>query len=851
MRLYKTISIYPTYKFMFVQRKTTELYQNLHNSLVQWQDFSPTQDPKQKPFFILLTHPHCMWTKKLCAEVFTNQEIVEILHKHFTPCLLDEHTDPELYILMNQSIRIFLKDQNTRPGCLFTHQTGEPFFGGGYHPPSPRYGMPSFIQFLHHAIRMIDKGSDISRMLIRHNTPPKTSFSWSYSWDKKIDTGYEEAFDFMNHGFGFAPKYLNTTRLKTWFTYPERTPTVIKAVERVICSPTFDPIHGCAYRKCEDALWELPVREAYLEDQAELISLMMQTHPKTPCISFFLTQVQRQYSLSNGLYAHSISYNSPQRVSSEFISWMDDKPHFQELPSKQACDTLLDVPANTSFVDSRAICASNAKFLCTLIEHHKQEPTEEIQKRIESLEKSIWKSFGWNETNSWFHTSDQKKPATGRDLALVIQAMLMMQSWKPQEHTLKKLRALVEYWEENYFENNICYTHPAKRFFIRGVDLVADTYASTQEEAAYTLSLLHKRGIPTKTQARDVIHVQQWLLYKNPKILSTALGAWKQISIPVIPNHVDHKKILAFDLNRPLSHQLLHYIKENDVHIWAQCETSQKYLMNHGYSCTINRVSWDICNLQGQLHTGPLDPEDLDLFWDITKTKRVEEPQLAFTDGTYTYTQSTYAITRMDGAVLLTALSPILCFCFCEDTFWWITSGRLHSSTSDTPHTLPSPLLNPISMCEHHGSILIAQREDLWLFHIPNEQFGRYAGRRGIQQKDGPVHEAVFQNITSMCTFEQYIFLSDAHTLRIIHTQTHMVHTLEDHPPFSYASSITMFDRHMYIADSVQQCVWQYSLEKERTTRLDCDTPKSMHIHEGKLWLLSHEGLIEIRLDRF
>ncbi|MAA79619.1 MAG: hypothetical protein CL916_10200, partial [Deltaproteobacteria bacterium] len=95
---------------MFVQRKTTELYQNLHNSLVQWQDFVPTKDKKQKPFFILLTHPHCMWTTKLCAEAFTNQEIVNVLQEQFTPCLIDEHTDPELYILMNQSLRIFLKE---------------------------------------------------------------------------------------------------------------------------------------------------------------------------------------------------------------------------------------------------------------------------------------------------------------------------------------------------------------------------------------------------------------------------------------------------------------------------------------------------------------------------------------------------------------------------------------------------------------------------------------------------------------------------------------------------------------------------------------------------------------------
>ena len=113
---------------MFVQeknnrtlRKTTALYSGKISLPHKIQN-------KKQILYSFLTHPHCMWTNKLCAEVFTNQEITEVLHKHFTPCLVDEHTDPELYILMNQSIRVFLKDQNTRPGCLFTHQTGEPFW---------------------------------------------------------------------------------------------------------------------------------------------------------------------------------------------------------------------------------------------------------------------------------------------------------------------------------------------------------------------------------------------------------------------------------------------------------------------------------------------------------------------------------------------------------------------------------------------------------------------------------------------------------------------------------------------------------------------------------------------------
>lgn len=838
---------------MFVQRKTTELYQNLHSSLVQWQTFSPNESTKQKPFFVLLTHPHCMWTAKLCAEAFTNPAIVHVLQENFIPCLLDEHTDPELYLLMNQSLRIFLKEQNIRPGCIFVHGTGEPFFGGGYHPPSPRYGMPSFIQFLHHAIQRMNNDSNIASDLQRHNTPPKTLYSWSYSWDTRIDTGYEDAFDFMNHGFGIAPKYLNIARLQSWFSFSNRKQTVINSVQTIITSPVLDPINGCVYRKCEDALWELPVREALLHDQAALVSLMIDTQPNTPCITFLLEHIQQQYMLENGLFLQSISYHPPDVATFQSLQWKEGSPHFRKIPSEEDCTELME-KTNPNFAskDRRAICSSNAKLLRTLIQHHTQSPTEKVKQQIIMLEQSIWNHFGWNEAKEWYHTAHQKMPATGLDVALVIQAMLAMNVWKPTKSRHQEILTLVAYWEGHYLDDSICYSHPNQRFVHRGVDLIADNCASAQEEAAYTLTLLERAGIPTKSHARSFIQHQQWLLYKNPKILSTALRAWKQVNPPMSKENTYGKTILAFWFHSALSHRLLAYTQEHEVILWAQCEMSQQYLSQHGYTRSIIKpVSWDLCNTQGHLHTGPLHPQDVDIFCGSSLCDVKKKVISAFSHKKVIYLHSTYTIKNVNGVVLLRSASPIVCFCFYEDTYWWITRGKLHSSESDTPHTLPTPITTPISISVNHGSVIITQREDLWLFHILKEQFGRYAGRGGAEPKDGLVHDAVFQNITSTCTFENYILVSDAYSLRIIDTKTHMVQTLGDHPPFLYASSIIMFNKNIYIADCIQQCVWQYSLEQEYTKKWDCNMPKSIHLHDEKLWVLCQDAIVELRQEHF
>ncbi|MAA79314.1 MAG: hypothetical protein CL916_08640, partial [Deltaproteobacteria bacterium] len=729
----------------------------------------------------------------------------------------------------------------------------DPFFGGGYHPPSPRYGMPSFIQFLHHAIRLIDKNNNIGPVLQRQNTPPTNRFSWCYSWDTRIDTGYADAFDFMNHGFGIAPKYLNIARLKSWYSFSNRKKTVTDTVKKIITSPILDPINGCVYRKCEDALWELPVREALLDEQAEFISLMMHILPKTPCISFLLTHIQNQYSLENGLFLQSISYHPPDISSLNFMNWKEGNPHFSTLPTVKDCTKLLKTTIpNIAYQDHRAVCSSNAKLLKTLIEYQIQQPTEAIEHHIIKLEQSIWNHFGWKEKKDWYHTAQQKLKATGLDLALVIQSMLALQDWKPKQNRQKELLALVNYWEENYVQDHICYTHPQQRFFHRGVDLIADNCASTQEEAGYTLILLQQAGIPTKNQARSFIQNQQWLVYKNPKIISTALFTWKQITPPIHNENTYEKTILAFDVHRPLSHQFLEYIQQTDVFIWAQCEISQQYLTQYGHhKIILKHVSWDICNKKGHLHTGLLHPQDMERFLGFPPSDVKEKLICAFSHKTETYIHSTYTIKSTDGTILLTFPYPIICFCFYEDTYWWITKGRLYSSKSDTPHVLPSPLTTPVSICVHHGALLIAQREDLWLFHISQEQFGRYAGRSGPQQKDGLVHTAVFQNITSICTYANYILISDADKLRIIETQTHMVHTLGDHPPFSYASSIIMHNKNIYIADYIQQCIWLYSIECEYTKRWNCHSPKSIHVHNQTLWVLSQDHLIEIKQEYF
>ena len=837
-----------------MQKKYTHPYQILHESLIDWQQFPDKNAPvTTKPFFVLLTHTHCMWTEKLRLEAFTNPHIASVIHKHFTPCIIDKHIDPELYILMNQALKVCLNDQNIRPGCLFVHNTGIPYFGGGYHPPSPKYGMPSFLQFLHHAINIESESMDLSSTIARHNTPQHTSESWCYSLDSRIDSAYEDAFDFMNHGFGIAPKYLHIDRLKAWYTYPHRKKTVRDTIATIATSPTLDPLNGCVYRKCEDANWEIPVRESSLSEQTTFISLMMHTHPNTPCIDFLLEQIHQQFLLDGGVFANSISYHPPHFIQHTHIQWHEENPFFEELPTIETC-TFLQKQArpNISFRDDRAILSANSQHLKTLIQHQKQQPSHKNQKRIYSLEESLWLYFGWNTDKCLFHTPDKEMIASGLDITLFIQSLVSLQEWSPTPHRHKRLLDVVAFWEEQYIHESTCYTHPNQRFFSRGIDLIADTAASTQEEAAYTLSLLHDHKIPTKNTPHAFIQKQLWLVYKNPKIMSSILHAWNQSPPPFSQEDFPSKAILVFDLHEPQSHQFLSYTKNMDVFRWAHCEHSKKYLEQCGYRDVIHSPQkWIVCNQKGQTHIGQMHAQDIKRFLCHSSPPPQDETRSALGEGQDTYIHSTYSIAKKE-ELLVYSEDPILCFCIDhENSIWWMTENNLYSSFSNTPHKLPSPLSSPIDIKFFQGSLLIADRKGLWIFHIHQERFGRYAGTSGTAQQDGLLQHAVFRNITALCTYSEHILIADAYTLRVINPQQGVVQTLDIGAEFVYASSILMFGTHIFIADLVSQCVWRYSLKEERTAIWSCQHPQSLFRQQKQLFILCEAGILAISEQDF
>jgi len=819
---------------MMPQKNYPSCFQYLLQTDIQWQK-SPCSSREN---FIFLTSPHCNWSKQLCEEAFQNSKIATLINTHFTPVIVDSHIDPEYAGIMEQSLRFFLRGQSPLPGCIFLNAEGIPYFGGGYHPPAPKYGMPSFLQFLHHAIAQKDNSSThgIEQYLSRANHIPVGPESWCYTWEKRIDAAYEQAFDFHNHGFDFAPKFPNLFRLQTWQQLPHRKETVQQTLLQMCTKPIFDPILGCLYRMSEDALWDLPVSEAQLTENAIFVDLIRQIPSCLPICETILSSWTDIASREDGLYSNSFSRSLHTITDAAEISWNETHPYLPQLPSSTTFSSLPKYEGEIR-LDSRAICLSNAHWLQTMHRFAAQTQSSTWLQRADALEEAIWLHF--HEQGQWFHTAEKQVLATGKDLALLLSVLQEIQKQYPSQTRAQRIISLNEYWQHQYLHEGYCLEHPTQRYWIRGHDLVGSRIPSSQEYAAYTLSTQQDVSI-----AKQHIKNQHWLLQRNPKILSLAFLAYQKIQRQPVIQTVVSTPAIRFQLHNPLSHWLLHVTRNQPITRITVDPISERFLRqrDHQNVLLFPTITWDWYTKFP--HQGEMFADDASIvFGDIETTSP-------------TTSHKTNAVVYQNNIMLLSPHmrisktgeiipSPtwIQSLCTHEDAAWWITDNTLFSTHSQHGHRLPTPLRNPIAIHIVHNDLLIAESQGLWIFHIDQERFARYAGGPGDSKKDGPCQQAVFQNITAITILNHHVFVADAHWIRIVDTREHTVHTLSFGCTPIHISALAFQKSTLYIADDVDHRLWIYDLADEHLQYHEATDIQDLCIHDDQLWLLQQGTL--------
>ena len=167
-----------------------------------------------RPIFLSIGYSACHWCHVMERESFENEQTAALMNTNFVNIKVDREERPDLDAIYMEAVQA-MTGSGGWPMSVFLTPTGQPFYGGTYYPPQPRYGMPSFSQILLAVSEAYqDRRGDIEEQAQRLTDAIGRTGSLSADGDTLNEEILSEAtgrllqyFDEQYGGFGDQPKF--------------------------------------------------------------------------------------------------------------------------------------------------------------------------------------------------------------------------------------------------------------------------------------------------------------------------------------------------------------------------------------------------------------------------------------------------------------------------------------------------------------------------------------------------------------------------------------------------------------------------------------------------------------------
>ena len=241
-----------------------------------------------KPIFLSIGYSTCHWCHVLEKESFENEEVAAMLNERFICIKVDREEHPDV----DQFYMNVVQAMNGSGGWPLTViMTPEkiPVFGGTYFPKNELMKIidalgtawteqPKKIQAVGDTVRkFIEAGDRISTQSV---TLDETLMQEFY---KKSLISY----DTENGGFGLAPKFPPTMKMRLLLRIAQRTGSkhaikmVASTLEAMARGGIYDHLGGGFHRYSTDSIWLVPHFEKMLYDQAALATVYLEGYQVT------------------------------------------------------------------------------------------------------------------------------------------------------------------------------------------------------------------------------------------------------------------------------------------------------------------------------------------------------------------------------------------------------------------------------------------------------------------------------------------------------------------------------------------------------------------------------------------
>ncbi|HTT79601.1 MAG TPA: thioredoxin domain-containing protein, partial [Stellaceae bacterium] len=239
-----------------------------------------------KPILLSIGYAACHWCHVMAHESFENAAIAALMNRLFVNIKVDREERPDLDAIYQNALAM-MGEQGGWPLTMFLTPAGEPFWGGTYFPPEPRWGRPGFAQVLTSlAAAWRDKPEDVAKNVaalqqgLARLAQPQHGGDIAPEFRDQIAERLLREVDPLNGGIGSAPKFPQCGVFELLWRAWKRTrrepyrDAVTRTLTTISQGGIYDHLGGGYSRYATDTHWLVPHFEKMLYDNAELVSLL-------------------------------------------------------------------------------------------------------------------------------------------------------------------------------------------------------------------------------------------------------------------------------------------------------------------------------------------------------------------------------------------------------------------------------------------------------------------------------------------------------------------------------------------------------------------------------------------------
>ena len=327
-------------------RETSPYLLQHKDNPVAWMAWGPAAFARarheNKPVLLSIGYAACHWCHVMAHESFEDADIARLMNELFVSIKVDREERPDLDTIYQTALAM-LGEHGGWPLTMFLNAAGEPFWGGTYFPPAPRYGRPGFADVLRTMHRVYTEDSPrvqgnvealrggLARLGRSHPGAPLET--------ARLDALAERLAGEVDHTLGGlqgAPKFPQVPLFALlWRAYlrtgePAYARAVLVTLDRICQGGIYDHLGGGFARYSVDPLWLVPHFEKMLYDNALLIELLtlVWQQAQTPLFEARVREtvgwVLAEMVTAGGAFASSLDADS-EGVEGRYYVWTEDE----------------------------------------------------------------------------------------------------------------------------------------------------------------------------------------------------------------------------------------------------------------------------------------------------------------------------------------------------------------------------------------------------------------------------------------------------------------------------------------------------------------------------------------------